>query len=71
MVGVQALWKSGSINPEEMVVGFASKDGTAAFYGVAPTLGLIKPDKKQVTYQRPFPFVSCTRSWCRFLYKYE
>eukprot|EP01065_Artemidia_motanka_P044556 TRINITY_DN6365_c5_g1_i1.p1 TRINITY_DN6365_c5_g1~~TRINITY_DN6365_c5_g1_i1.p1 ORF type:complete len:604 (+),score=189.00 TRINITY_DN6365_c5_g1_i1:77-1813(+) len=40
----QALWKAGEINPEELVISFTSKDGTGAFYGTAPTLGLVVPD---------------------------
>jgi hypothetical protein len=30
-----------------MIIGHNSKDGTAGFYGTAPLLGLIPPDKPQ------------------------
>ena len=38
------LWAAGAIHPRAMLVGGTSKDGTAAFYGTAPTLGNIAPD---------------------------
>jgi len=47
--GIESLWRKGSINPVEMIIGANSKDGTAGFYGTAPTLGLVSPDKKQTT----------------------
>jgi len=45
----ESLWQAGKINPEEVLVQFTSKDGTSAFYGTAPTLGLISPDKNGST----------------------
>eukprot|EP00913_Durusdinium_trenchii_P032024 g29993.t1 len=42
-----ALWAEGKVNPEAIMVGFNSKDGTAAFYGVAPTMGYVPPDENQ------------------------
>eukprot|EP01060_Flectonema_neradi_P036527 TRINITY_DN7040_c0_g2_i1.p1 TRINITY_DN7040_c0_g2~~TRINITY_DN7040_c0_g2_i1.p1 ORF type:complete len:571 (+),score=49.19 TRINITY_DN7040_c0_g2_i1:49-1761(+) len=42
-------WERGELNPTELIIGHNSKDGTAAFYGTAPTLGLVPPDKKQTT----------------------
>ena len=30
------------------IAGFNSKDGTAAFYGIAPTMGFVPPDQKQL-----------------------
>ena len=42
-------WERGELNPSELIVGHNSKDGTSAFYGTAPTLGLVPPDKKQTT----------------------
>ncbi|CAK9018321.1 Probable N-acetyltransferase san (N-epsilon-acetyltransferase san) (Protein atado) (Protein separation anxiety) [Durusdinium trenchii] len=41
------LWAEGKVNPEAIMVGFNSKDGTAAFYGVAPTMGYVPPDENQ------------------------
>ena len=38
------LWEAGRINPKEVIVGHTSKDGTAAFYGTAPTLGFFPPE---------------------------
>ena len=59
-------WQQGQINPEAMIVGHVSKDGTAGFYGTAPTLGLVPPDKKEVTAgpgsPRPFIF-NCVASY--------
>ena len=43
------LWAAGKVNPKSIMVGFASKDGTAAFYGVAPTLGYVAGDKNQTS----------------------
>jgi len=45
----EELWSSGAINPEVLMVSFTSKDGTAAFYSIAPTLGLVAPDKNSST----------------------
>lgn len=42
------LWAAGAIHPRAMLVGGTSKDGTAAFYGTAPTLGNIAPDPAQL-----------------------
>eukprot|EP00656_Telonema_subtile_P010739 TRINITY_DN15214_c0_g3_i1.p1 TRINITY_DN15214_c0_g3~~TRINITY_DN15214_c0_g3_i1.p1 ORF type:complete len:311 (-),score=62.39 TRINITY_DN15214_c0_g3_i1:163-1095(-) len=44
-------WANGQINPKQLIVGANSKDGTAAFYGSAPTLGLVPPDKPQTSTQ--------------------
>eukprot|EP00756_Hemistasia_phaeocysticola_P051305 Hpha_TRINITY_DN26478_c0_g1::TRINITY_DN26478_c0_g1_i1::g.34086::m.34086 len=41
------LWAKGEINPSDVYIAFMSKDGTAAFYGTAPTLGLIAPDTNE------------------------
>ena len=46
---IEARWEHGDINPTELIVGHNSKDGTAGFYGTAPTLGLIAADKKQTS----------------------
>eukprot|EP00439_Symbiodinium_sp_Y106_P080831 s640_g19.t1 len=43
----ESLWSSGKINPQSIIAGHNSKDGTAAFYGVAPKLGLVPGDKNQ------------------------
>ncbi|CAE7183878.1 CES2 [Symbiodinium pilosum] len=43
----ETLWAAGMINPKSVIAGHNSKDGTAAFYGVAPTLGLVPGDKNQ------------------------
>ncbi|CAE8627516.1 unnamed protein product [Polarella glacialis] len=43
------LWRRGAIVPEEVMVSCTSKDGTGAFYGLAPTLGLIGPDENTNT----------------------
>jgi len=40
---------SGILVPRALIVGATSKDGTAGFYGTAPTLGNVPPDPKQVT----------------------
>merc|ERR1712232_784153 len=45
----ETLWKRGAINPKELIVSFTSRDGTGAFYGTAPTLGLVAPDKNTNT----------------------
>jgi len=45
----EELWRRGEINPEEIMVSFTSKDGTAAFYATAPTLGLVTPDENTST----------------------
>jgi len=44
---VEDLWRSGSIVPSSLIIGHTSKDGTAAFYGTSPTLGLVPPDPQQ------------------------
>lgn len=44
---VEARWTSGQVVPSSIMVGFNSKDGTAAFYGSAPLLGNVAPDKPQ------------------------
>ncbi|CAL1138085.1 unnamed protein product [Cladocopium goreaui] len=43
------LWAAGKVNPKSIMVGYASKDGTAAFYSVAPTMGYVVGDKNQTT----------------------
>ena len=43
------LWAKGAINPSALIVGHMSKDGTAGFYGIAPTLGTIPPDANQTS----------------------
>ena len=45
---LEERWATGRINPSALIIGHNSKDGTAAYYGTAPTLGLIPPDKQQV-----------------------
>lgn len=45
----EKLWAAGKINPKEIIVGHNAQDGTAAFYGTAPTLGFVAPDKKQTS----------------------
>ena len=35
--------------PSALIVGFTSRDGTAAFYGTAPTLGAVRPDARQTS----------------------
>eukprot|EP00658_Telonema_sp_P-2_P085219 TRINITY_DN9671_c0_g7_i1.p1 TRINITY_DN9671_c0_g7~~TRINITY_DN9671_c0_g7_i1.p1 ORF type:complete len:559 (-),score=75.67 TRINITY_DN9671_c0_g7_i1:112-1788(-) len=52
-------WARGQINPSEAIIGFNSKDGTAGFYGSAPTLGLVKPDRREVSKQA---YVAAQRS---------
>ena len=42
-----AAWKQGQINPDVLLIGHTSKDGTSAFYGTAPTLGLTPGDPVQ------------------------
>ena len=42
-----AAWKQGQINPDVLLIGHTSKDGTSAFYGTAPTLGLNPGDPVQ------------------------
>ena len=44
---VEARFAAGAINPAQLLVGHNSKDGTAGFYGNAPTLGLLPGDKVQ------------------------
>jgi hypothetical protein len=46
---IEELWASGRINPTALIVGYTAKDGTAAFYGTAPTLGLVPGDKVQTS----------------------
>eukprot|EP01062_Namystynia_karyoxenos_P059935 TRINITY_DN51369_c0_g1_i1.p1 TRINITY_DN51369_c0_g1~~TRINITY_DN51369_c0_g1_i1.p1 ORF type:complete len:584 (+),score=163.26 TRINITY_DN51369_c0_g1_i1:84-1835(+) len=45
----EELWRSGAINPAEVLVDYTSKDGTAAFYGTAPTQGRVYPDDNTST----------------------
>jgi len=45
----EQLWAAGKINPKEIIVGHNAQDGTAAFYGAAPTLGWVAPDKNQTS----------------------
>lgn len=45
----EELFREGAINPEELIVSFTSKDGTAAYYGTAPTLGLVGSDANTST----------------------
>eukprot|EP00040_Diaphanoeca_grandis_P034062 m.209755 g.209755 ORF g.209755 m.209755 type:complete len:597 (+) comp33050_c1_seq6:89-1879(+) len=47
----EVRWATGLINPEQIIFGHTSKDGTAAFYGSAPTLGMISPDANQTSPQ--------------------
>lgn len=57
----EMLWKAGRINSKEVIAGFNSKDGTAAFYGTGPTLGLVAPDKKQTS---PADYINAiTKVW--------
>ena len=46
---IDELWRSGRINPTALILGYTTKDGTAAFYGTAPTLGLVPGDKTQTS----------------------
>lgn len=46
---ISGRWQKGAINPTHMIVGANSKDGTSAFYGIAPVLGLVPPDRPQTT----------------------
>lgn len=45
----EELWATGRINPLQVIVGHNAQDGTAAFYGTAPTLGYVAPDQKQTS----------------------
>ena len=45
--GPGALWQRGAINPAALLIGHTTKDGTAGFYGIAPTLGLVPGDVNQ------------------------
>ena len=40
----ETVWRTGDVVPEELIIGYNSKDGTAAYYGTAPLLGLVPPD---------------------------
>jgi len=48
---IEDRFRKGLLNPSRMIIGTTSYDGTAAFYGTAPTLGFIASDKKQTTPQ--------------------
>ena len=47
--GPGALWQRGAINPAALLIGHTTKDGTAGFYGIAPTLGLVPGDANQTS----------------------
>lgn len=39
----EVLWRAGALVPTALLLGATSKDGTAAFYGTAPTCALVHP----------------------------
>mmetsp|Transcript_55584 Transcript_55584/g.121750 ORF Transcript_55584/g.121750 Transcript_55584/m.121750 type:complete len:554 (-) Transcript_55584:150-1811(-) len=45
--GPAARYEKGLLNPDRLWVQTTTMDGTAAFYGTAPTLGFVSPDANQ------------------------
>lgn len=42
----EVLWRAGALVPTALLLGATSKDGTAAFYGTAPTCALVHPPRR-------------------------